>query len=531
MPRRVVTLPPAQTGAAALAFAERARRVGADLLEVRTDLHDPATLSIDDLAQQIPLLVAERGRPAPASWRAVAALLDGPDGTIVSEHFLAPLRPAEALTAWLARAAPAGAQIKHVEPLGALSEAGRLFETQRFLVERFGFDRVTVLATGPLALPFRAVLAERNALDYCALDADWTAAEGQRLLADAVRSADGRARAARTGARAGTRGPHVVLERALATDGDARVAGTRSGALTHLARAADAGSTLTADEPGPSDGDTRTIAGGASEAPTAAANAAHALRNEGGASSAVLAQSDSDATSDDGADRLRHRANAGAAVVASGSDGAIARARGRLGILGSGIAGSRSPRIHDQPFDRIDLPADTDIGALLDALLPYYRGLAITAPFKRAAARHVRADTEAVNTLIRRDGRWTAANTDVEGARAVLEALPRGEVIALGDGGATVALRAVCPELRVVTRAQVPETIRGPAVWTWPAHVGPPPGLRFHRDSEVAVIAYGAPARRIAAEIRARGGRPRMLGPKWFIAQARAQRALWRSAS
>ena len=47
----------------------------------------------------------------------------------------------------------------------------------------------------------------------------------------------------------------------------------------------------------------------------------------------------------------------------------------------------------------------------------------------------------------------------------------------------------------------------------------------------VAVIAYGAPARVIAASIRARGGTPLALGPRWFLAQARRQRSLWESST
>jgi hypothetical protein len=85
------------------------------------------------------------------------------------------------------RGTPAGVHVKHVEPLGALSETGRLLETQAALRGVFG-ERVTVLATGPLALPFRAVLAESNALDYLAVDGTWSAAPGQRLLDDALLS-------------------------------------------------------------------------------------------------------------------------------------------------------------------------------------------------------------------------------------------------------------------------------------------------------------------------------------------------------
>ena len=84
---------------------------------------------------------------------------------------------------------PDGSRIKHVEPLVSPSRAAVLLATQQALIARFGPERVTVLATGPLALPVRAVLAQRNALDYLALDPGWSAAPGQRLLTDAVREA------------------------------------------------------------------------------------------------------------------------------------------------------------------------------------------------------------------------------------------------------------------------------------------------------------------------------------------------------
>src|SRR5690606_12999644 len=145
---------------------------------------------------------------------------------------------------------PQGAHLKHVEPLGDPSRMEALLKLQAQLIARHGEDRVTVLVMGPLALPFRAVLAERYALDYLALTSDQRSAPGQRMLADATRAA---------------------------------------------------------------------------RAPTA---------------------------------------------------------RARLGILGSGIDGSRSPRLHPAPFDRIDLPADAPIEALVEALLPHYRGFAVTSPFK-----------------------------------------------------------------------------------------------------------------------------------------------------
>ena len=266
------------------------------------------------------------------------------------------------------------------------------------------------------ALPFRAVLAQRNALDYLAFDAAWAAAPGQRLLADAVREARG-----------------------------ARV-----------------------------DGSTK-----------------------------------------------------------------------RLGILGSSLGHSRSPRLHAQPFDRIDWPADAPLRELLDALAPHYRGFAVTNPFKKAVATYARATLSAVNTLVRATPvptetdkksvlSWRSENTDVEGARVVLEKLGAKSVTVLGDGGVTVALREAANDvtLTVLTRSDFSSErapVTGAVVWTWPATVDAPATLRFE-NARVAVVAYGAPGRTIAAVIRARGGTPVMLGARWFIAQARRQKALWESA-
>jgi hypothetical protein len=207
---------------------------------------------------------------------------------------------------------------------------------------------------------------------------------------------------------------------------------------------------------------------------------------------------------------------------------------GRLGILGTSIAHSRSPRIHLQPFDRIDIPEDGPVEALVDALLPHYRGFAVTSPFKIRLARHTGSSLDAINTLVRRRDHWESFNTDTEGARTVLERLGAREAFVLGDGGASAAIRVVAPEvgcqLRFLRRAGISEPLTGPGIWTWPDRVAPPDSLRFE-GARVAVIAYGAPARRIATEITRRGGSPLLLGAAWFIAQARRQRALWETAT
>jgi 3-dehydroquinate dehydratase len=416
--RRIVTLPPSLHGPEALRFAAEARSRGADLLEVRTDLHPAEAVDAAALAGPLELLVSERGTPLPPAWVAAARWVDrdvvhagelaAPAGKLLASHHAErPLSSDEALRLWEVRL-PEGALVKHVEPLGDMSRArvSELLETQTRLGARFGAERVTVLAMGSVALPVRAVLARRNALDYVALGGDWKAAPGQRLLADAAREA---------------RHPHLLPEGA-----------------------------------------------------------------------------------------------------------------GRLGILGTSIAHSRSPRIHRQPFDRIDIPEDAPVEALVEALLPHYRGFAVTSPFKIRLARHTGSALDAINTLVRRRDRWESFNTDTAGARTVLERLGAREAFVLGDGGASAAIRAVAPEvgcqLRFLRRAGISEPLTGSGIWTWPDRITPPDALRFE-GARVAVIAYGAPARRIATEITRRGGTPLLLGAAWFIAQARRQRTLWETAT
>ncbi|RKH08139.1 shikimate dehydrogenase [Corallococcus sp. CA053C] len=411
---RIITLPPTLTGAEAVAFAKDGLRRGANVVEVRTDLHAPDAVDPEALSRVMPLLVSERGKPLPPAWVKAAWSvdrdveraqdLDAPAGRLLASHHAeGPLTTEEALRRW-SRPLPVDALVKHVEPMDGPAHLDVLLETQRQLSTRFGAERVTVLGMGPVALPARAVLSRRNRLEYVAMGGAWMAAPGQRLLDD------------------------VVREHRKAKDANAP----------------------------------------------------------------------------------------------------------RLGILGTSISHSRSPRIHRQPFDRIDLAEDAPVEAVVDSLLPHYAGFSVTSPFKMRLARHTGSVMEAINTLVRRGSRWAAFNTDTDGASAVLERLGSQSVSVLGDGGSTQALRLVAGEqglaLRVVRRAEVQSPLTGDWVWTWPDRVAPPETLRFE-GARVAVIAYGAPGRRVAAEIVRRGGTPLLLGAAWFVAQARRQRQLWETAT
>jgi len=207
--------------------------------------------------------------------------------------------------------------------------------------------------------------------------------------------------------------------------------------------------------------------------------------------------------------------------------------RPRLGILGSHIAHSRSPRLHPQPFDRIDLPENADVQALVQALRPYYAGFAVTTPFKVALAGGSR--WPAVNTLVRTAEGWHKDNTDVAGAKAALEALGAKALTVLGQGGVAIALEEAARQLGITLRfmsaaqAQAQGHMGDTLLWTLPTHVGVPPGIGLE-GTQVALIAYGKPAWALAEEIRSLGGKPCMLGATWFVAQARGQRRLWENA-
>ena len=132
----------------------------------------------------------------------------------------------------------------------------------------------------------------------------------------------------------------------------------------------------------------------------------------------------------------------------------------RAGLIGAGIAASRTPLMHsaegralgvDYVYDLIDtdqMPSPKPgIGVLLqDAQARGLVGVNVTFPFKRTALDHVdvvapsAAAVGATNAVVFRDGRRIAHNTDYsgffEGFRRQIGARSHETVLLLGAGGA-----------------------------------------------------------------------------------------------
>ncbi|HYB52795.1 MAG TPA: type I 3-dehydroquinate dehydratase [Thermoanaerobaculia bacterium] len=146
------------------------------------------------------------------------------------------------------------------------------------------------------------------------------------------------------------------------------------------------------------------------------------------------------------------------------------------GIVGSDVAGSLSPALHNALFRSRELPslylplpvADwerSDPTRL--AFDPAFRGFSVTQPWKLAAASAGRAsdevrETEAANTLWKSGALWRSGNTDVDAIFDPLADHDTGEgrtAVVLGTGGAAraaiVATRRLGYEVLVCGRRDV----------------------------------------------------------------------------
>jgi len=126
------------------------------------------------------------------------------------------------------------------------------------------------------------------------------------------------------------------------------------------------------------------------------------------------------------------------------------------GVVGAPLAHSLSSPLHNEAFvardlDAVYLPleADTfnDFLAFQDSVP--IQGASITIPYKEAAHAIVRSlsaeanDTQAVNTLVLREGGWHGENTDISAFIGPLRrrmSLNRTQAVVLGAGGAARAV-------------------------------------------------------------------------------------------
>lgn len=131
-----------------------------------------------------------------------------------------------------------------------------------------------------------------------------------------------------------------------------------------------------------------------------------------------------------------------------------------LGVMGSPIAHSRSPRLHNRALAKLGLPGvyvpflvDGCVDTFLERVAPRLgvTGLSVTLPHKEAVLKHcarlsaLAKGIGAVNTLVRApDATWAGDNTDADAAADALEdvfgGLHKRTVVVLGAGGAAKAV-------------------------------------------------------------------------------------------
>jgi shikimate dehydrogenase len=131
----------------------------------------------------------------------------------------------------------------------------------------------------------------------------------------------------------------------------------------------------------------------------------------------------------------------------------------RLGVVGSPVAHSLSPQLHEAGLrlaglsgssTRVELGHD-EASRLADLLAGDFDALSVTSPLKRAAfelcgeTSEVARRTESVNSLMTRDGQVSGISTDGDGFLAALEATfgdvaDNAHAVILGAGGAASAI-------------------------------------------------------------------------------------------
>jgi shikimate dehydrogenase len=136
-------------------------------------------------------------------------------------------------------------------------------------------------------------------------------------------------------------------------------------------------------------------------------------------------------------------------------------------LVGHGIAYSASPAMMNAAFEAVQVPhryvladvADADVPATVAILrAPEAGGANVTVPYKGAVVpflddiTDIAREADAVNTIVRRDGRLIGHNTDVPAMMDVLRGLRPGgsqHVVVIGAGGASRAVQFALTKLGV----------------------------------------------------------------------------------
>lgn len=127
----------------------------------------------------------------------------------------------------------------------------------------------------------------------------------------------------------------------------------------------------------------------------------------------------------------------------------VSERAGLCAVLGDPVLHSRGPAFHNLRFqqagkDLIYLPLECgEVDEALESIDSLgVLGLSITAPLKESLPSRLGLEGP-LNTLWRRTmgGSWHGANTDAEALWVVLERLPPGPVLVLGDGGVAATTR------------------------------------------------------------------------------------------
>jgi len=134
------------------------------------------------------------------------------------------------------------------------------------------------------------------------------------------------------------------------------------------------------------------------------------------------------------------------------------------GLLGKGITYSLSPKIHKVVYEHYKLNCDYrlvdgDLEEKIDELKAL-EGFNVTIPYKQDIIPYLEdmdnasKKIGAVNTVVKRDGKWFGYNTDYHGFKdtvlSILKEIPERAII-LGTGGSALAVYHVLKDIGVTT--------------------------------------------------------------------------------